>query len=807
MMTGRRRSTAAVTAAFHLLLLGSTIVCHGFFFPALSSPAFMHDESRSSSRRRSTFVVGTTNTFAGHSSPILAAARGGMLPQDGEEETGSRRTTRPQRGGEGRTTSRASIDPRRRSAAQPTYQVIEREDEYEIIAATTETLRQSEAGRRRPTPRDNASHDDYEQQERASSDYRIVALRRGSVVKIVVGENNRKAWKKRRRSSSPLLVGCTIVSMDPLAAVRSNVLALLRSHSRVNLNLLLSRYRTKFGEPISPAAVFGADHDDTDDTNVSMERLFQQLFKNPKYKVNVVKKNDIWYLESYKYRQQSDSSVTPTLEFTDDWRHTGTLAGGTPVSAALRVTGNGSSDEDDSNNGLPEAGTEVYAVVWDFEPEGDAGFPLLTLSLNPPPETSSRNNPTSNNSSNKAITDGGTEKALSIGQPLRGVVRKTARKGVVVECMLGSGTNKNKRLPSQEAATMRGVLLYRDARFPAAVEGEVGQGDDQQTRYKLKPQKRNSKYDDDEEDDDEDDNGKEGTIEDLFRMEDDDDEDDEDYDDEDDDDGEINDLFRLRENESEEDITDLFTQNEDGSMTFTNPETGLVETIPAMRELDDDDDDVDLPSNDYKPIDDANFNYSLKKATATANNGSTADTSDKKKTASPTMPRYNYVRVNVGDQVDVFVKSFSPGDRRLFLTMDPTIKSQPKKQRRQLDNVNKRTERLIQRLGGMKAIRSLRGTECDGVVKATSNMGDRSRLYIQPMNNDDDDDKTRNLPVGVATCPDPDLMDLLQQGDSVRVRLEGLDEQRGQLAMVVLERMDRRSPPLPQQQQQRSRQP
>jgi hypothetical protein len=161
------------------------------------------------------------------------------------------------------------------------------------------------------------------------------------------------------------------------------------------------------------------------------------------------------------------------------------------------------------------------------------------------------------------------------------------------------------------------------------------------------------------------------------------------------------------------------------------------------------------------------------------------------------------VRVAVGDQVDVFVKSYSPGDRRLFLTMDPSIKSQPKKQRRQLDNVNKRTERLIQRLGGMKAIRSLRGTECDGVVKATSNMGDRSRLYVQPMNNDDDDaDSNKNLPVGVATCPDPDLMDLLQQGDSVRVRLEGLDEQRGQLAMVVLERMDRRTAP-PQEQRSR----
>jgi hypothetical protein len=775
-MTARRRSPAAAvlvttTAVVHLLLVS---LCHGFL--PLDSLHHHHYHSRSAAPDRRTSC-----------SLVLTAIAAGDRP--------ARRRGPPQQ----RPQSSSSSSSPPKEDRPPAYQVIEREDEYEIIASAAASSSSSSDG----------STD--------GTNCRTVALKRGSVVKIVIGETNRKAWKKRRRSNSPLLIGCTIVSMDSLAAVRSNVLSLLRSHSRVNVNLLLSRYRQAFREPLSPAVALGLEEDE-EDNHATPEQLLQQLFKNPKYKVNVVQKNDVWYLESYRYKQ-TESEVTPVLEFNDDWQHTGTLAGGTPVSAALRVVNNNNNHQhninDDTNNEngnddlLPAAGTEVYAVVWDFEPEGDAGFPLLTLSLNPPSEivSSSNRNPSSSSSKN-AI--GVAEKALNIGHPLRGVVTRGARKGVVVECLLGGFGQKKQ-------TTIRGVLLYRDARFPTGEEAHSEHGDDddndddnKKARYNFKQQRnrnRKSKSGDDDDDDDEEQdldnyNEKESTIEDLFNMDDDDD-DDEDYDD-DDDDGELTDIFRLRENESEEDLTNLFTQNEDGSVSFSNPETGMMETIPALPVYEKDED-VDLPSNDYQKIDDANFNYSIKKKTV-ADGGNDEESSSSSslqgKKVPPAMPKYHYLRVDVGDQVDVFVKSHSPRDRRLSLTMDPSIKSLPKKQRRQLDTANKRTERLIQRLGGIRAIRSLRGQECDGIVKATSNMGDRTRLYVQPMNHNDsnnddevadDDNNVKNLPVGVATCSDPDLMELLQQGDSVRVRLEGLDEQRGQLAMVVLERIDRRS--------------
>lgn len=62
------------------------------------------------------------------------------------------------------------------------------------------------------------------------------ALSPGSAVQIKVGNVTlaRKAWKKRRRSGSPLLVPCSVLSMDRKSMVRWNILYLLQ----------------KFGQPL-----------------------------------------------------------------------------------------------------------------------------------------------------------------------------------------------------------------------------------------------------------------------------------------------------------------------------------------------------------------------------------------------------------------------------------------------------------------------------------------------------------------------------------------------------------------------------
>ena len=88
---------------------------------------------------------------------------------------------------------------------------------------------------------------------------------------------------------------------------------------------------------------------------------------------------------------------------------------------------------------------------------------------------------------------------------------------------------------------------------------------------------------------------------------------------------------------------------------------------------------------------------------------------------------------------------------------------------------SKKLERLIQRMGGdVQALLDLKGKECEGVVKATSKTGDW--LYVQP---------DLDLPVGVAQLAEELAEATLTQGDTVRVRLDGVDESRGQLTMTV----------------------
>jgi hypothetical protein len=60
------------------------------------------------------------------------------------------------------------------------------------------------------------------------------ALSPGSAVQIKVGNVTlaRKAWKKRRRSGSPLLVPCSVLSMDRKSMVRWNILYLLQKFGK-----------------------------------------------------------------------------------------------------------------------------------------------------------------------------------------------------------------------------------------------------------------------------------------------------------------------------------------------------------------------------------------------------------------------------------------------------------------------------------------------------------------------------------------------------------------------------------------------
>lgn len=72
----------------------------------------------------------------------------------------------------------------------------------------------------------------------------------------------------------------------------------------------------------------------------------------------------------------------------------------------------------------------------------------------------------------------------------------------------------------------------------------------------------------------------------------------------------------------------------------------------------------------------------------------------------------------------------------------------------------------------------MKGTECDGTVKATSKAG--PWLYVQP--------ELEGLPVGVATWEGGDLSDI-SAGEKVRVRIAGIDDSRGQLSMHIVRKL------------------
>lgn len=146
--------------------------------------------------------------------------------------------------------------------------------------------------------------------------------------------------------------------------------------------------------------------------------------------------------------------------------------------------------------------------------------------------------------------------------------------------------------------------------------------------------------------------------------------------------------------------------------------------------------------------------------------------------------------VKAGDEIQVYVKAVSPQSGRFMVTLDPSIKK-PKDLKRE-KQADKRKERLSKQIP-QEDIQSLIGNEYDGIVKAKSKTGDC--YYVQPFV-EGEGEATSGLPVGIANFvaelegEDGDGSSKhasYSAGDKVRVRLEGIDEKRGQLALTLLD--------------------
>jgi hypothetical protein len=209
--------------------------------------------------------------------------------------------------------------------------------------------------------------------------------------------------------------------------------------------------------------------------------------------------------------------------------------------------------------------------------------------------------------------------------------------------------------------------------------------------------------------------------------------------------------------EEEEDITHLVSLK-DGVISYTDPETGEVVYLGSLYDSEQGDNDLD----------DAFFGI-LSPEESLQVMGDMID-DDETDSSGRTF-------VKLGDEIDVYIQAVSKQSGRFMLTTRPVI--QKMKEVKKETQAEKKLERLIAKMGGdISNILELGGTECDGVITATSKTG--GWLYVEPLFQD--------LPVGVAQVADGISIDSLSKGDSVRIRLDGIDKTRGQLAMTVIEK-------------------
>lgn len=489
-----------------------------------------------------------------------------------------------------------------------------------------------------------------------------------------------------------------------------------------------------------------------------------------------------------------------------------------PLSACLRV-----SQKDDVDTGRVQEGKILPAVVFDFDKIGDGGSPLLTLSLNA--ATGGRQRLKIKPDKRYKVLKRKPKhhfNDLNVGDgPYRAKVIKLVGKKQKALVDLGVG----RELSSAGGNTVQvlGTLRYKDS-------VELEKEDDTKDSFPF------VEFDDEDEYDIE--NLISSSLDELDAL------DDEDYDDEEED--IADELLSLRkgsfepgtfeEGEVEEDISDLYSVDENGQLVFNDPETGqttMVEEIEDDDEDTDDDDDeedaTDSSGSDDDDISDedmANLVSQNEDGSLTYNDPETGETmtvsegdeeyedmlmmkslidddlnpgsteeeeevlpldpelkDEKHETqtakSSSTKPNLRSKRLKVGEYVDVYISSVSKQSNQFRVTTNPLVKGQKPKDIKKEAGTKKKLDRLKKSFGGnLNRIYALKGTECEGIVKAASKTGDW--VYVQP--------GLEDLPVGIGALGNEDLSGL-SAGDNVRVRISGIDEERGQLSMEVISRV------------------
>jgi len=226
---------------------------------------------------------------------------------------------------------------------------------------------------------------------------------------------------------------------------------------------------------------------------------------------------------------------------------------------------------------------------------------------------------------------------------------------------------------------------------------------------------------------------------------------------------------------SDEDMTNLFSENEDGSIAYNDPETGETMVVSAG---DEEFEDMMLMKS---LIDDDLGVKSFEGSGETPSEPEQEDEEDAHQDAevSNVKPKLRSKRLKVGEYIEVYVSNVSKQSNQFRVTTNPLVKGQKAKDIKKEAGTKKKLDRLKKSFGGnLNRIYALKGTECEGIVKAASKTGDW--VYVQP--------GLEDLPVGIGALKNDDLSNL-EAGDNVRVRISGIDEERGQLSMEVIGRV------------------
>jgi hypothetical protein len=600
----------------------------------------------------------------------------------------------------------------------------------------------------------------------------FAALSPGSPVEIQIGNLDlaRKAWKKRRRSGSPLLIPCSILTTDRKSMVVNNLIFLLHKFGKPiseqdmperpggyksnhiaipfpdlsrwyksHLRASLAKHATSLGYETAAELV--------------KDVISPQIEEEDGVKLWTVGKHSWLVARISKMRGHRLSAQSAMLQFRegedDVMLHTGKTriksddGPGSfdlePVSAALRVS------QRALDAGLVSTGSTHRGTLVGVDPMGDGGSPLLKVSLNLPNEISKRKRVR-----NMAPVDGKPiEHELNQlkggdGPFIGKVVRVSARSGAAF-IDIGAGRSVKRRESGGDGLTrVLGMLRFDDlvddlstSAAESLLEAE------EEDEVDLREEALNAMEYEDESEEDE---GEEMTSDEISS------------------DFSVDDLFdddssASDEEEGEEVIEDIshLVSLEDGVYSFSDPESGEKVRMGSLRndvigtiEGDDEEDDFFAglsPEQRFEKL------------------GELLD--DDEDEGSDTL--------QVGDEIDVYIQAVSKQSGRFMVTTRSSVQSM--KVVKKESKANKNLDRLLSKFGDdINNILNLAGEEGEGVVKAISQTGDW--VYVQP--------NFQDLPVGVAQIAENVEAASISVGDSVQVRLDGVDESRGQLALTVI---------------------